>query len=157
MADEGDEPPKSKADFERMSLSSLKREMEIQKAKTATAREESKARLAEREKKAKAFPWGMVLGIVVVGIGAFFGLVYALRDTFPEVAHSVLFMYTAPPDAGIVERPDAWVAVDAGHDGGVHHVAHHPHPSGTPPGSGDDLGLGDLGGGSGDPIGGVAP
>jgi hypothetical protein len=159
MADEGDDPPrKSNTDFERMSLDSLKREMAVQKAKTESAREESKARLAEGDKQAKAFPWAAVLGIVVLGLGGFFGLVYALRASFPEVAQSVLpvFMYS-PPDTGPPPAPDAWIAP---HDAGVdaHHVTHHaPHPSGTGTGTtgghGDDLGLGDLGGS--DPIGGV--
>src|SRR5882672_12617196 len=114
MSDEED--PKSK-DYERMSLGSLKRELEVQKSKTETAREEAKARRAEEEKKAKAFPWAAVLGIVIVGAGGFIGLVYALRETFPEVAQSVLpvFMYVAP-DTGPPAAPDAWVAP---HDGGV--------------------------------------
>ncbi len=155
MADEGDDPPKSKTDFERMSLNSLKREMEVQKAKTEMVREAAKARLAEEEKKARAFPWALVLGIVVVGAGAFVGAVYALRESFPEVAHSVLpiFMYS-PPDTGpAFVYPDAAVVPhDAGIDAPAHHGAHHAHPpSATGTGTGDDLGLGDLGGGS-DPI-----
>src|SRR6478609_5904113 len=98
MSDEGDSNNK---DFERMSLGSLKRELEVQKSKTEMAREEAKARRAEEEKKAKAFPWAAVPGIVLVGTLGFFGLVYALRESFPEVAHSVLpvFMYV-PPDTG---------------------------------------------------------
>jgi hypothetical protein len=154
MSDDGG--PKN--DYERMSLGSLKRELEVQKSKTESAREEAKARRAEEEKRAKAFPWATVLAIVVVGIAGFFGLVYALRESFPEVAHSVLpvFMYV-PPDTGPPPAPDAWVAPpDAGVD--AHRaVAHHPHPPATGAGGhGDDLGLGDLGGGS-DPIEGVTP
>jgi len=150
MGNEGDEPPK---DFDRMSLGSLKRELETQKAKTESAREEARERMRADEKKARAFPWATVLGIVVVGIAVFFGLIYALRESFPEVAHSVLpiFVY-APPDTGPPPAPDAWIApLDAGID--AHHVAHHPHATTVAP-PGDDLGLGDLGDGS-DPIEGV--
>jgi hypothetical protein len=151
MSDEGD--PKSK-DYERMSLGSLKRELEIQKSKTESAREDAKVRRAEEEKKAKAFPWAAVLGIVIAGGLGFFGLVYALRESFPEMAQSVLpvFVYV-PPDTGPPPAPDAWIAP---HDAGVdaHHAApHHPHPTTAGTGGGD-LGLGDLGGGS-DPIEGV--
>lgn len=149
MSDEGD----PKKDYERMSLGSLKRELEVQKAQTEMAREESKARLAANEQKARAFPWGMVLGIVVLGLGGFFGLVYALRESFPAVAQTVMpFMYVPPPDAGVPLRPDAWIAPhDAGTD--AHHVAHHPHPPTSGTGSGSDLsGLGDLGGSGNDPL-----
>lgn len=156
MADQGDDPPKSKTDFERMSLNSLKREMEVQKSKTESAREEARERMRAEEKKARAFPWGTIAGVVVVGIAVFFGAVYALRESFPDMAGAVLpiFVYhpadTGPPPV----FPDAaHVAHDAGVD--AHHAAaHHPHPPTTGAGSGGDLGLGDLGGGS-DPIEGV--
>lgn len=157
MADEGDDPRKSKTDFDRMSLNSLKREMEVQKAKTEAVREAAKERRAEQEKEKRAFPWAMVVGILIVGVGGFFGIVYALRESFPAVAHSVLpiFMYS-PPDTG-PPRPDAWVAPnDAGTDAYVAPTVHH-HPPHTGTGStpGGDLGLGDLGDGEADPIGGV--
>ena len=150
---EGDEPPK---DLARMSLDSLKREMEVQKSKTEMAREESRDRQRREERRTRAFPWGMVLGIVLLGAGGLFGIVFLLRASMPRFAESVLpaFMYVPPPDAG--PRPvDAWIEPDAGDDAYVVH-AHHPHP---PPSSGaaqDDLNLGDLGDGR-DPIGGVGP
>jgi hypothetical protein len=157
---EGDDPPREPPkDFDRMSLNSLKREMEVQKSKTEMAREEVRERQRAEEQKKGKFPWAMVLGIVVVGTGAFFGIVYALRATMPRFADVVLpdFMYVAP-DAG-PPPVDAWTAPDAGDDAYVAPVHHaHPHPSGTGTGGAppptDDLGLGDLGH-DGDPIGGV--
>jgi hypothetical protein len=154
MADQGDEPPK---DFDRMSLGSLKRELEVQKSKTESAREEARERMRAQEQKAKAFPWGTIAGVVIVGIGVFFGAAYALRESFPNMAGAVLpiFIYH-PADTGppAVFPDAAHVAHDAGVDA-PHHVAHHPHATTTTGGSGGgDLGLGDLGGGS-DPIEGV--
>ena len=155
MADEGERPPGGN-EYDRMSLGSLKRELEAQKGKTELAREEARERMRAEEKKARAFPWGAVIGIAVIGTAGFFGLVYAMRESFPAVAQSVLpvFLYVAPDTGPPPAPPDAAVIA---HDAGVdahHAVAHHPHPpaSGAPPG--DDLGLGDLGGGT-DPIEGV--
>lgn len=157
MADTGDEPPK---DFDRLSLGSLKRELEVQKSKTETAREESRERLRAEENKAKAFPWGTIAGVLVVGVVVFFGMVYALRESFPDMAGAVLpiFVYV-PSDTGPppVFHDAAHVAVDAGPAEPEHHVTHHHTGTGTGTGTGahgDDLGLGDLGGGS-DPIEGV--
>ena len=151
MAGEGDDPPK---DFDRLSLGSLKRELEVQKSKTEMVREEARERLRLEEQKKKAFPWAIVLAIVIGGAGLFFGVVFLLRESIPAVANYVLpaFVYVAP-DAG-PPPVDAWVAPDVGDDAHVAHT-HHPHPpasSGT--GTGDDLGLGDLGHGT-DPIEGV--
>jgi hypothetical protein len=149
---EGDEPPK---DLDRMSLNSLKREMEVQKSKTELAREEARERQRLEEQHKRRFPWAMVLGIVVLGAGGFFGIVFLLRASMPRFADAVLpsFMFVAP-DAG-PPPVDAWSPPDLGDDAYVAPV-HHPHPHPSTAGPDDDLGLGDLGHED-DPIGGVGP
>ena len=155
MADEGGDPPSK--DYERMSLNSLKRELEVQKTRTETAREDARERIRAEEKKAGAFPWGTIAGILCVGVIAFFGLVYALRESFPSVAGAMLpiFVYV-PSDTGPPPVfPDAaHVHHDAGVDAAHHAGAHHP-PHATPTSGGGDLGLGNLGGEGSDPIEGV--
>jgi hypothetical protein len=152
----GDEGP---SDFDRMSLNSLKRELEVQKAQTQMARDEARERLREEEKKAKAFPWAIVLGGTLGGLVLVLGLVYVLRESMPTVAVAMLpaFVYT-PTDAGLRDLlHDSGVhPVDAGVDAAAaattHHSGHpHPHASEAP---GGDLHL-DLGGDESDPIGGV--
>src|SRR5687768_9428448 len=65
----GDDDRKSKgpSDFDRMSLNSLKRELEVQKAKTADAREGAQARIADAKQDPRA-PWKLILAIVGVGV-----------------------------------------------------------------------------------------
>lgn len=151
-----------KSELERMSLDSLKRELEMQKAATAQAREAAKDRMDEESRKAKAFPWGTLVGVLLGGVVLFFGLIYALRASFPAVAGAALpdWVYTAPPDAG--PRPDAGHAVVAAEpDAGVHHTTGHGghggHGTGGHGGSSSSggLDLSGLGGGDDDPVGGL--
>lgn len=152
-----------KSELERMSLDSLKRELEVQKAQTAQAREAAKERIEEESRKAKAFPWPMLLGVLGAGVVLFFVLVFALRSSFPGVAEAALpdWVYTPPPDAG--PRPDAGHAVAAGPPDAGHastgHTGHHTPTGHHSSSSSGGLDLSGLGGGEDetDPVGGLTP
>jgi hypothetical protein len=156
-----DDPKKPGSEFDRMSLGSLQRELEMQKAKSEAAREEAKARMAEEAAKQKAFPWGTLAAVLGGGILLFFGLVYALRASFPGVAAAALpdWVYTpydggpppARPDAGppvVASPPDAGVHHTGGHGGGH---GGHGGSSGSSSSSGG-LDLDGLGGDTTDPV-----
>ena len=69
---DGGEPAGGDNEFDRMSLNSLRRELEVQKAKTAMAREEARDRIEDATE--GKTPWGRILLIgsillVVGGIG----------------------------------------------------------------------------------------
>lgn len=141
---DGDEPGEPSA-FDRMSLNSLKRELEVQKAQTANARDEARERLEAEAAKQRAFPWRTLAIVVAGGVVVFFGLVYLLRASFPEVASMALpdWVYT-PVDAGPrPSRPDAGprvlAAPDAGARAGGHHGGH-GHGTGTGAGTGTESG-----------------
>jgi hypothetical protein len=154
MADDDDKKP-GMSEFDRMSLASLKRELESQKATTEQQRADAKERLKAESEKSRAFPWA-TLAAVVVGGAVFFVLVaFALQASFPAVSDYMIpdFVYH-PYDGGPprvypdAARSDAGTP-DAGHPGGHH--GHHGTGTHTGTGTGGDLGL-DTTGGSDDPL-----
>lgn len=130
---------KKPSDYDRMSLTSLKRELEVQKAKTAEAREEAHGRIAETKKPSGA-PWGLIGGIAVVAIllllvGGWFGrsFIASVGVPLPEWAA------TSAIDAGTFALPeyqglDAGPEPDAGRSG-----TRRPHKN-RDPGEGLDFG-----------------
>lgn len=100
MTQPGGDDPKSGGDFDRMSLNSLKRELEVQKARTETAREEAHGRIHEA-KKSSGTPWKLILAItggalVLLVVGAYFGRNYIASLGVPMPAFVPLDL----PDAG---------------------------------------------------------
>lgn len=123
MATDDDKPEEPMSEFDRMSLNSLRRELEVQKSKTAQAREDAHERIREGSK--KKIPWGKVavygcIGLVVTG-----GAVFALRAMLPPIEEwSLPDIVATPHDAGLADLyPDEPEAVDAGTDAGP--PAHH--------------------------------
>ncbi len=137
MSNEGgdDEP---KGEFDRMSLNSLKRELEVQKTKTELAREEARGRIAETTK--KKTPWGMILGIaavslLLVGGGLMYARSFIPRDYLPAFALPDL------PDSGtfVLPNPDDYAPRDAGPPA-QEPTKHRPRPQKNPA---DELDFGD--------------
>lgn len=97
-----------------MSLNSLKRELEIQKAKSETARGESAERVREGAEKSSGRSWLWVAGAIVLVIG----VVGAILSTLPSVRewHFELVSghFDAGPDFDAGPRPE----IDAGLDTG---------------------------------------
>ncbi len=154
MADDDEKEPEL-TDFERMSLASLKRELTAQQAATEQQRIEAKERLDAEANKARAFPWRMLLAVLLGGFVLFVGVAFALQASFPEVADYVIpdFVYH-PYDAGPpVEHPDAGHrrADASAADAGAAPAHHGHHATGTHTGTGEDLGL-DTSGGTDDPL-----
>lgn len=153
MSKKDEEPPGGGA-YDRMSLSSLQRELEAEKARTAAARDATRDRLDAEAARHRAFPWGTLAAVLAGGVVLFFVLVYALRASFPAVAEAALpdWVYT-PYDGGV--RPDAGprivVVPDAGppavprpgHGGHGGHGGHAGHGSSSGSSGGLDLGATD--------------
>ena len=154
MADDQDEKKPALTDFERMSLTSLKRELASQQATTEQQRTEAKERLRAESEKARAFPWRMLLAVLLGGAVFFVLVAIALEASFPEVSDYMIpdFVYH-PYDGGPPRvHPDAGHPADAGTPDSGHPASHHPHhgtSAGT--GAGGDLGL-DTTGGTDDPL-----
>lgn len=92
-----------------MSLDSLKRELEVQKTKTETARDEATERIREgAEKSSSGRSWLWIVGAVVLVIAALFGIlstIPAVREWQFELV-SGDFDAGPPFDAGIIEEPE---------------------------------------------------
>ena len=116
MSSEGDEPEGSGSDYDRMSLNSLNRELEVQKARTAQELEETRERI--RESSEAKTPWRMLLIAGGVTLGLCVLVLVILRTTLPDETLRALDLpeFIAPePDAGPEEEPEPEPeAVDAG-------------------------------------------
>ena len=151
-----DDKPEEPSEFDRMSLNSLRRELDVQKAKTKEAREDAHERI--REGAEGKTPWakiiiGCTVGLVVIG-----GAVFVLRSALPPMEDWSLPEFEETPfDAGSLSdfAPDS--GTDAGFDAGPaqqhhgrRHHGHHGHDEGPTKAPGG-LDFGD----SEDPIGGL--
>ncbi|MCB9593540.1 MAG: hypothetical protein H6719_12470 [Sandaracinaceae bacterium] len=122
---EENEPEKPVSEYDRMSLNSLRRELDVQKAKTEQARDEAHARI--REGSEKKTPWGKIIGGVVVGLVVVGGGIWLLRSSvlpiedwsFPEFVEPD---YDAGPEPELTQYPTL-ARPDAGTDAGRRHAA----------------------------------
>jgi hypothetical protein len=108
-----DEKKPGGSEYDRMSITSLKRELEAQKSKTETARAEAKERLADRKKPGGA-PWGLIAGIagaalIFAAVGVYFGGNFLSSIGVPLPA----FVPVDALDAGSFALPD-YVGLDGG-------------------------------------------
>lgn len=152
-----DEPEGGGNPWDRMSLNSLRRELEVQKGKTALAREEAHERIREGTK--SKTPWGKILVLSTIGIVIMGGVVFAVRSALPPMEEWSLPEFILPArDAGTLAdlEPDGPADIDAGADAGsARRVGSRPRPRGdggpAPTKRPGDLDFGD----SDDPIGGL--
>ncbi len=120
MSKDEKEPDKSLSFFQRLSLTSLRRELQAQKAKTAQAREDARDRI-EDGKKGKT-PWGKVLALCAIGLIFTGGIVLILRSALPPMDEWSLPDFVLTPfDAGTLadfemDEPEIDAGTDAGRE-----------------------------------------
>jgi hypothetical protein len=146
VSTDGDD--KGPSEFDRMSLNSLKRELEVQKSKTEVARDEAQQRIKESHKRGGA-PWGTILGITFGSLVLVGGGLYLARASLPR---SYLPAFALPdlPDSGTWEPP-VHVEIDAGP---IEEDVRRPHRPTKRPQDGVQKQL-DFGGETSDPIDGI--
>jgi len=133
-----------------MSLDSLRRELEVQKAQTELARAEAHDRI--RESSSGGTPWGKIALVVVVGVAIVGGAVFLSAALFTGDDWSLPDYVHQEWDGGALTDPNAYIedsGVDAGWDAG----RRRRNPSGRSPTKRDPgihLDLGDDG--SDDPL-----
>ncbi len=99
-----------------MSLNSLKRELEVQKAKTESAREEATERIEETKQRSSGRSWVWIVGAIVIVVG----VVWAILSTIPSVREWQFELVrgdfdAGPPfDAGVIEPPEVDAGIDSG-------------------------------------------
>lgn len=102
-------------EWDRMSLNSLKRELEVQKAKTESARDEATERIREgAESSSSGRSWLWIVGAIVIVIG----VVGAILSTIPAVREwqfeLVSGHFDAGPDFDAGPAPEIDAGVDTG-------------------------------------------
>ncbi len=146
MTDQG-KPEGQGSEYDRMSLDSLKRELEVQKSKTDLAREEARERIREGAER-RGVPWGMVLGILFVGGGLLVGAGYFFRGQLVESGVPLPDFILPPiPDAGpfvLPELPPPPVRRDAGADAPERPRPHGPRRHQDTERGGRELDFGDT-------------
>lgn len=97
-----------------MSLNSLKRELEVQKAKTEMARDEAADRIREGSEKSSGRSWLWVVGaivIVVLVVGGILSTLPSVREWHFELVSG---HFDAGPDFDVGPRPEIDAGVDTG-------------------------------------------
>ena len=149
MGDDGDPPEGGGSEYDRMSLNSPRRELEVQKAQTETAREEAHERI--RESSSGGAPWGKIAMVAVAGLVIVGGALALSAAMFTDEDWSLPDYVHEEWDGGSLVDPNAYIedsGVDAGWDAGRRR--HHPRHGPTEQDQGIQLDLGDDG--SDDPL-----
>lgn len=145
MTDQG-KPEGPGGDYDRMSLDSLKRELEVQKGKTELAREEAQERIREGAERRGA-PWGLVAGILLGG-GLLLGAGWFFRAQLVDSGVPLPDFILPPiPDAGpfvLPELPPPPVRRDAGPAVEEHTRPHGPRRPRDTTRGGRELDFGDT-------------
>lgn len=143
MGHDRDPPEGGGSEYDRMSLNSLRRELEVQKAQTETARTEAHDRI--RESSSGGTPWGKIALVGVAALVIVGGAVALSTAMFTDDGWSLPDYARQEWDGGSLVDPSAYIedsGVDAGWDAGSR-ARPHPRQTPTKQNQGIDLDLGD--------------